>query len=114
MRRVPIPLDHAGSGIVRRPSLLRCAAIVFASALLAPVLAEGGAICYAQWSEVFGKPLQVDTPILDSVQNHVHDAREALSGTVLPYFQKVPWDPKIVIPIGAGLMLMAMVLLFRM
>jgi hypothetical protein len=93
--------------------LLPSAVICLLAALLVPLLMEGVVLCYSRWCEVLGTSVDVRTPVLDSIGDHLQDAREAVWNTVAPQFQKVPWNPKVVLPIAAVIMALAMMMLRR-
>ena len=95
----------------RRTRLVPIVAIFILVPLIAPVIMEGVWICYAQWCEILGTPVAVRTPILDSVRERIDDVRQDLGFRVASYFHRVPWDPKVVLPLVGVVAAIAMVML---
>jgi hypothetical protein len=81
---------------------------------LGPLALEGGAICAANWKEFLGvSSASASTPVLDHVQGSLQDANDFFWSQVTPLFRSLPWDPKRVIPAGALVMAVAMLMLRR-
>jgi len=76
--------------------------------LLAPILRDAVALCYGQWREMLGTPTDVRTPALDAIGERVGEVREDLRYHVSSRFQRVPWNPRVVLPIIVLVMLLAM------
>ncbi|QEH34300.1 hypothetical protein OJF2_28360 [Aquisphaera giovannonii] len=91
----------------------RALAAVVVLAALSPLMLEGMSLCLGGWREVFGVSTSVSTPILDSVRDEVDDLRVQFRVQVEPWFQRVPWDPKMVLPAAAVVMAGSMLLLRR-
>lgn len=79
----------------------------------APLALESGAICLASWKEFMGTSADVKTPYLDSLTEHIETAQYALHDQVTPWFHRVPWDPRMVLPTAALVMAVAMLMLRR-
>jgi hypothetical protein len=79
--------------------------------LLAPVIMEAVALCYGQWREITGTPTDVRTPTIDAIGERIEEVREELWYHVSSRFNRVPWNPRIVLSIAVVVMLMGMVLL---
>ncbi|WP_165220239.1 hypothetical protein [Aquisphaera insulae] len=80
---------------------------------LGPLLLEGASVCLGGWKEVFGVSSTVRTPVFDSLQETVNDLRVQLRTEVAPWFSRIPWDPKMVLPVGALIMAVSMFMLRR-
>jgi hypothetical protein len=78
---------------------------------LAPLVAEGASICLSQWREVLGQNAEVKTPILDAVADGAQETRRSMWESIDFYFHHLPWDPRIVLSVGAIVMLVGMVML---
>src|SRR5436190_6756673 len=111
MSKKTIPLAPDLKPERRRSKLLPIASILVLAPLLAPLVVEAVAVCYAQWSEVMGTSARVRTPIMDSIEERIQSVREDLWCAVSSRFQRVPWNPKIVLPIAAVIMALAMMML---
>jgi hypothetical protein len=79
--------------------------------LLAPVIMDAVALCYGQWREIMGTPTDVRTPTLDAIGDRIEVVREDLWYHVGCRFNRVPWNPRVVLPIAVTVMLIAMVML---
>jgi hypothetical protein len=95
----------------RRFRVLPIAVLLFLGLALSPVLSEEVLLCYAQWCEIIDKPVVVRTPILDSCYDRFQTARNDLWNEIMPIFQRVPWNPQVVIVVGVLVMALSMVLL---
>jgi hypothetical protein len=91
----------------RRSRLLLIAAIFVLVPLVAPLFMEAVSLCYAQWCEILGTPVAVRTPILDSIRERAEDVRQDLRFRLTSYFQRVPWNPNVVLPLIAVVMIIA-------
>jgi hypothetical protein len=92
----------------RLAAICLCCAL---GALTAPLIAEGVALCYAGWCDILDRPVVVRTPVLDSIGEHYQNARDDIRNAVSPYFQRVPWNPRIVLAAATVIMGLAMVML---
>ncbi len=88
-------------------------ATLAAGAILAPLAAEGTAICYAQWRELMGNSTDVRTPIIDSIGSGIQNARDLLSESVGPTLQRTIRDPTLALPVASALIVVAMAVLRR-
>src|SRR5512144_1941917 len=70
----------------------------FLFAGLGPLALEGASMCLANWKEYLGVRAEVKTPVLDDIQDRVEDVRAFFWNEITPYFRRLPWDPKIVLP----------------
>jgi hypothetical protein len=111
MAKNPIPLAPDLRPDRRRSRLLPIAAIFVLLPPIAPVFLEAVLLCYAQWSEILGTPVVVRTPILNSIAERIDDVRQDLGFRVSSCFERVPWSPKVVLPLIAVVMAIAMVML---
>ncbi len=80
---------------------------------LGPLVLEGTCLCVGMWKEVLGVAADVRTPVLDGVQDEMHELTDCFWGEVTPFFRSMPWDPKIVVPAASVIMVLAMLLLRR-
>ncbi len=95
----------------RRRRLLPILLLSATVPLLAPVIKDAAALCYGQWREVMGTPTDVRTPTLDAIGERIDSVREDLWYHVTSRFNRVPWNPQIVLLIAVVVMLLAMVML---
>ena len=94
-----------------RKRLLPIAAICVLAALSAPLVKESIAVCYAGWCDVLGRPVTVRTPILDTIGEGIQTAREEAKNTIAPFFNRVPWNPPVVLGASAVIMALAIMML---
>jgi hypothetical protein len=87
--------------------------VVFLTIGLGPLALEGGSICLSNWKEAMGVASSVRTPARDNVQAHLDSLKDAFWDQVTPYFRRMPWDPKMVLPAAAVVMAVAMLMLRR-
>ncbi len=80
---------------------------------LGPLALEGGAVCVGYWKEFMGESADVRTPVLDQLQDSMHDASDVFWAEIRPYFRRLPWDPKMVLPAATIIMAVAMFMLRR-
>ena len=80
---------------------------------LGPLALEGGAICMANWKEYMGVSADVRTPVLDGIQDRMHDLSDTFWIEITPWFRRLPWDPKMVLPAASVVMVVAMLMLRR-
>jgi hypothetical protein len=80
---------------------------------LAPLANEGVALCISSWKEYMGIPATVRTPVLDYLAEKLETAQSSLRDQVSPVFHRIPWDPKMVLSVGALVMAVAMLMLRR-
>ncbi len=91
--------------------MLPIASIFVMAPVLAPLIMEAVSLCYGQWSEILGQPVTIRTPILDALSERIESVREDLWYHVSSRFQRVPWNPKVVLPVIALVMVVAIVML---
>jgi hypothetical protein len=112
MPKHPIPLaPDTRPDRPRRRRLLPILALFVTVPLLAPVIMDAVALCYGQWREVLGAPSDVRTPTLDVIGERIEEVREGLWYQASCHFNRVPWNPRVVLPIAVVVMVMAMVML---
>ena len=80
---------------------------------LGPLALEGGAVCLANWKEFMGISADARTPLLDDIQDRLHDAKDLFWSEITPWFRRLPWDPKMVLPAASIVMALAMLMLRR-
>ena len=111
MHKFPIPIACEGSPIHARSSTLRRVGILLLGFSLAPLIAEGASICYAQWSEVLGRNATANTPVLDTLHEGFESGHQSLWGAISPCFDRVPWSHRAVLITGVVLMIVAIAML---
>ena len=94
-----------------RRKALPIISLVVTAPLLVPIFFDAVALCYGQWREMLGTPIEVRTPTFDAIAERVATVREDLRYHVSSRFQRVPWNPRVVLPIAVAVMLLAMVML---
>jgi hypothetical protein len=94
-----------------RQRLLPILLLSIAAVLLAPIVIDAVALCYGQWGEVLGTPTAVQTPTLDAIGEQVAEIREDVRYHILTRFHRVPWDPRVVLPVAVVVMLLGIVML---
>jgi hypothetical protein len=87
--------------------------IVFVTICLAPLAIEGASICLSNWKEVMGVSSTVRTPVLDNVQANLENTRDFFWDEITPFFRRMPWDPKMVLPAAGVVMAVSMLMLRR-
>ena len=111
MHKFPIPIAHDIHAAKPRRSLLRKAAIILLGISLAPLIAEGFSICFAQWSQVMGRNAEARTPVLDSLHEGLESGHHSFWATISPCFQRVPWSHRLVLAVGVICMIIGMMML---
>ena len=111
MYKFPIPIAHDVAPPSRWRRLRRSAAIAVLGLAIAPLVYEALAMCHAQWCQVLGRNAQARTPVFDSLSDGVSTGHRSFWDTIGPYFQHVPWNPKIVFAVAAVVMVLAMTML---
>jgi hypothetical protein len=111
MHKFPIPIAHDIHSTKPRWSLLRKAAIIIIGISLAPLIAEGFSICFAQWSQVMGQNAEARTPMLDSLHEGLDSGHQSFWATITPWFQRVPWNHRLVLAAGVTCMFIGMLML---
>ncbi len=111
MHKFPLQIAHDMSPSRPRAKLWRLVAIFGLGLALSPLVAEGVSISYAQWCEVLGRNNQSRTPILDSVKETAVTTHRTAWESINPQFQRLPWNPTVVVAVGAVLMFLAMQML---
>jgi hypothetical protein len=94
-----------------RRKLLPILSAVVLGPLLAPIILDTVALCYGQWSAMLGRPAAVRTPTLDAIGERIGAVRDDVWYHVSSRFQRVPWNPRVVLPIAVMVMVVAMVML---
>jgi hypothetical protein len=86
-------------------------AFVVTIALLIPILRDAVAVCYGQWREMLGTPTAVKTPTFDAIGEQVGEVREDVWYHITNRLNRVPWNPRIVLPVAALVMLLAILMI---
>jgi hypothetical protein len=113
MRKTAFRLDDE---IIEEKPRSRLPIVFFGLFLLAglgPLALEASAICLANWKEFMGVSANVKTPVLDGVQETLHDMSEGCWQEITPWFRVLPWRPRLVLPIAGVIMAFAMLMLRR-
>jgi hypothetical protein len=111
MHKFPIPIAHDVHRSKSRWSLLRNTALFVIGIGLAPLLAEGFSICFAQWSQVMGRNAEATTPLLDSLHEGLESGHQSFWATISPCFQRVPWNHRLVLAVGVICVIIGMMML---
>jgi hypothetical protein len=94
-----------------RSKVLPIASIFVLAPLLTPLIIELVWLCYGQWREILGRPVSIQTPILSAMGEGIESVRQDIWYHISSRFQRVPWNPKVVVPIIALVMVVAMLML---
>ena len=111
MHKFPIPIAHDTPAARSRSRLLHSSGIVVLGLSLAPLIYEGCAICYAQWCQVLGRNAVATTPVIDVLQGELESGHRSIWGVITPHFQRLPWNPKLVLLVGVIFMIIGMMML---
>ena len=111
MHKFPIPIACENSPAKSRLSSLNKAGILLLGFSLAPLIAEGASICYAQWSQVIGRNATASTPVLDTLHEGITSGHRSFWSVISPCFDRVPWSHRAVLATGAVLMIVAIAML---
>ena len=95
----------------QRRCMLPIASLFVTAPLLAPIIFDAVALSYAQWCELLGAPIVVRTPTLDTIGDRLAEAREELLYHFSSFFHRVPWNPRIVLPVAVAIMILAALML---
>jgi hypothetical protein len=94
-----------------RRRLLPILLLLLTVPLLVPVIMDTVALYYSQWREILGDPTAVRTPTLDAIGERIGEVREDLWYQVSSRFNRVPWNPQVVLSVAVVVMVAAMVML---
>jgi hypothetical protein len=94
-----------------RRKWLPIASLFVAIPLLAPIVMDTLALGYGQWREMLGTPITVRTPTLDAIAERVAEVREDARYHIGSHFNRVPWNPRVVLPVAVLVMIVAMMML---
>jgi hypothetical protein len=111
MHKAPIPIALDIQPPRHKRSVLRSAAILFLGIALAPIIADGTSLCYAQWCQVMGRNVEARTPVFDSLHDGLESGHRSVGTTISSFFQGIPWSPKIVLLVGVIVMVVGMMML---
>jgi hypothetical protein len=110
MQKLAIPLSDL-SPVRPESKLIRIVSILVLGIALATLIKESAAICHGQWCQFLGSDAEVQTPIFVSLQDGVVTAHSSIWNSMAPWFQRVPWNPSIVLPIAVVVMVFGMAML---
>jgi hypothetical protein len=96
-----------------RRKLLPILSLFVVVPLLAPFVIDAVALCYGQWCDMLGIRASVRTPTLDAIGETLAGVREDVRYHVTSHFQRVPWNPRVVLAVSVVVMLLAMMMLRR-
>jgi hypothetical protein len=113
MRKLALQLGHDFQEEKKRSKLPGIFLVIILVIGFAPLLMEGTSLCLANWREMMGVSASVKTPALDSVQENLETMQQAFWSEVTPYFRRLPWEPRMVLPASALVMAVAMLMLRR-
>jgi hypothetical protein len=106
-----LPLAPESEPNQPRFRILLIVSILALATVLTPLIVESLSLCYGQWCEILGTRVTIRTPTLDAVRDGIETVRQDFSDHVSSRFQRVPWDPKVVLPLIALVMVVAIALL---
>lgn len=113
MRKLAMQLGHDVHEERRRSKVPLFLFIVFLTIGLGPLALEGASMCLSNWKEVLGVASTVRTPALDNVQASLDSTKDFFWDQVNPFFRRMPWDPKMVLPAAGVVMAVSMLMLRR-
>jgi hypothetical protein len=113
MRKAVFQLDHEIHEERPRSRLPLILLALFLLVGLGPLALEGGAICVANWKEFMGVSAEARTPMLDRVQDSLHDLSESCNQQFRTWFRVLPWEPRMVLAVAGVIMALAMLMLRR-
>ncbi len=113
MFKQAVPIDHNVKPTRLKSSLPWIICIITAGVFLVPLAFEGATICYAQWCEITGKSVKVQTPIIDSIANGLQRTRDLLVDSFGLTVQRTINDPVVTLSFAALLLVLAMAVLRR-
>jgi hypothetical protein len=113
MAKNPIPLTPDVRPDRRRSRLLPVAALLILISLMSPLILEAMSLCYAHWNEMLDTPVVVRTPIMDSISERLEAVREDLRFRLSSGFDRVPWNPNVVLPVLVVVMAVGVMMLRR-
>lgn len=111
MPKIPITIEPTVLPERRRSKLTRLACIIAVGLVLAVPITEAASLFIGQWYEVMGTNTEVRTPVLDSVNDGLQSTQQSFSSWMSDQFRRVPWDPAIVLPIAAVVMVVGILML---
>jgi hypothetical protein len=111
MVKNPIPLAPDLCREPRRRKWIPIISVFVVAPLMAPLVKDLVTLCYGQWRTMLGTPVEVRTPTLDAIGERVEAVRYECWYHVSSRFQRVPWNPGIVLPIAVAIMALAMIML---
>jgi len=89
------------------------ALIFLAGLLLVPLALEGALCCYGQWCEVLDRPIEVHTPMMDTIVTVLTCGNEWYDDRVGPSVHRALREPKIALPTATIMIVLAIVVLKR-
>jgi hypothetical protein len=113
MRKLAMQLGHDVEAEHRKSKVPLYLFIGFLTIGLGPLALEGASICLSNWKEVMGVASNVRTPMLDNAQASIDKMKDMFWDEVSPFFRRMPWDPKMVLPAAGVVMAVAMLMLRR-
>jgi hypothetical protein len=113
MRKLAMLVGHDVHAEHRKSKVPLCLFIFFLTTGLLPLAIEGASICLSNWKEVMGINSKVRTPVLDNLQVNLDNMKDLFWDQITPFFRRVPWDPKMVLPAAGVVMAVAMLMLRR-
>jgi hypothetical protein len=113
MHKFPLPIAHDAGPKRPRAKLIWSLSLVGLGLLLAPFVAEGTALCVAQWRQVLGENSEAKTPILNSVADSAEATHRSFWDCIDYYFHCLPWDETIVFSVAAIIVFLGVAMLRR-
>jgi len=113
MAKLQVPFEYHRPPERRVGEVRKIVVLVILGAAMAPVLVEGAALCIGGWAEVAGTRLHLETPLLSWSGSTLEVRRQWIGEWILHTYQEASWEPGVVLPILAALLIIAMWMLRR-
>jgi hypothetical protein len=91
----------------------KIAVLVVLAVVVVPFLIEAVAVGVAQWAEVIGTRIVVQTPLLNWCGSRLDDCRQLIGELVSDQSRDISWEPGFVLPILAVFIIIAMLMMRR-
>ena len=113
MRKTVFRLDDEINEERPRSKLPLVFFVLFLVIGLGPLALEGASVCVANWKGIIGVSTEAPTPILDAVQDNLHEMNDGCRHFFSPWLRSLPWEPRMVLAVAGVIMALAMLMLRR-
>jgi hypothetical protein len=113
MARPPLMPPAEPSLDPRRRRALPILSLVVAVPLLLPFVIDAALLCYGQWRQMLGTPVDIRTPALDAGRERLAEAREGIWRPISTYLDPAAWDRRLVVVVGVTAVVAAMAVIRR-